>query len=143
MGLSRSALETVFTAEWQTALKSTPEKGMVATCSIFDPNSSSTTWVPGTGMVTSVTEWYAGKVRVQPLRSSNTTEGKKVQYFLASVPIDGPFTGDVHVGFTMSVSASPFNPDLTTYVYTCVEVGDSSNPVERTLVFLANHALSA
>lgn len=143
MGLSRNALTSVFTPEWQTALKGAPEKGMVATVKIFDPNTTTSTWVPGTGLVTSPTTWYAGKARVQPLRSSNTKEGKQVQYVQVSVPIGGPFTGTVHVGFSMSVSVSPLNPDLLTYVYTCVEVADSSNPVERTLTFLANHGLSA
>jgi len=141
--LSRSALENVFTSEWQTALKGAPEKGMIATVKIFDPNSTTSTWVPGTGMVTNPTTWYEGKARVQPISSSNTIEGKRVQYIEVSVPIDGPFTGTVHVGFSMSVSASPLNADLLTYVYTCVEVADSSNPVERTLIFLANHGLSA
>jgi hypothetical protein len=83
-------------------------------------------------------------MRIQPLQSTNNTDGDWTQGVLVSVPITGPFTPgmDARVGFGLKVSSAPLNPELTKYVFTCVEVMDSSNPVERTLKFKVNHAVS-
>lgn len=141
MAISRSDLTSVFTPKWQAAVSVAPERGMVATVTIYDPDSTSATFVPGVGMVTvPATPWYTGKARIQPLRSARQTEGTRIQAVLVSVPITGPFTGDVGIGFTMDVTdGGLLNEDNKTMVFTCTETMDSSNPVERTLYFDVNY----
>ena len=149
MVLNRTSLVGVFTPEFVAMAKPSPESGMVAKGEIFDPNISGATWTPGVGTTVTKTTWYGaggiGKMRVQPLRDTNNTDGDWNQTVLVSVPIDGPFAPGVEarVGFALKVSSAPLNPELTKYLYTCVEVMDSSNPVERTLKFKVNHAVSS
>lgn len=140
MGISRTDLTSVVNDNWVAAARVSAESMMVATGTIYDPNTATTTWVDGTGQVTSPTVLGTGKMRIQPLRSSTAPEGKRVQAVQVSVPLDF-LSVPARVGFTLTVTDSPFNPDLETYVYTCVEVSDSSNPVERTLIFSVNHGL--
>lgn len=140
MGISRSDLTTVVTDNWVAAARVSAESMMVATGSIFDPNSTSTTWVDGVGQVTTPTTLGTGKMRIQPIRSSTAPDDKRMQAVLVSVPLDF-LSVPARVGFGLTVTASPFNTDLTSYVYTCIEVADSSNPVERTMIFSVNHGL--
>lgn len=141
MVLTRSDLTSVFTPKWQAALKDAPLWGMIATVSIFDPEATDATWVPGTGMVTvPAAPWYTGNARIQPIRNAQFVEGDRIQAVRVSLPIDGPFTGNVRVGFSMSVSdGGPLNSDNETLGYSCIETMDSSNPLERTLVFEVNY----
>lgn len=149
MGLNRTSLTNVFTPEWVAMASPSPESGMIAKGEIFDTNGGTATWTPGTGMSTSKTTWYGagglGKMRIQPLRDTQNTDSDWNQTVLVSVPITGPFTPgmEARVGFGLKVSSAPLNPELTKYVYTCIEVMDSSNPVERTLKFKVNHAVQS
>lgn len=147
MGLNRTSLIGVFTPEWVAMASPSPEKGMTAKGEIFNPSVQGATWVAGTGLTVPKASWYGagglGKMRVQPLRDTQNTDGDWNQTVLVSVPITGPFTPgmEARVGFSLKVSSAPLNPELTKYLYTCIEVMDSSNPVERTLKFKVNHAV--
>ena len=148
MVLNRASLTNVFTPEWVAQASPSPEAGMVAKGEIFDNNGGTAAWVPGTGMTVTKTTWYGanglGKMRIQPLQSTGNVEGDWTQGVLVSVPITGPFTPgmEARVGFSLKISSAPLMTELTKYLFTCVEVMDSSNPVERTLKFKVNHAVS-
>jgi ABC-type sugar transport system substrate-binding protein len=143
MAVSRTQLTSVFNSAVVAALAPVAEKSMVATGTISDPNANNAQWTAGTGMSVTGSVWYNGKMRVQPVRSASPVDGDWTQSIRVSVPISAAASGEARVGFVLSVTDSPFNPELKKYVYTCVEVADSSNPVERTLTFRVNHALSA
>lgn len=140
MGISRSDLTNVVSDAWVESLRPSAESLMVATGTIFDPNSTDTTWVDGVGQVTTPATVGTGKMRIQPLRSSTAPDGKRLQAIQVSIPLNF-LSVPARVGLGLTVTDSPFNTDLETYVYTCIEVADSSNPVERTLIFSVNHGL--
>lgn len=147
MALNRTSLTGLFTPEFVAMASSTPELGMVAKGEIFTTSGGTASWTPGTGMTVNKTTWYGPnrKMRVQPLRETNNVEGDWTQTVLVSVPITGPFTPgmDASIGMALKISSAPLMPELTKFLYTCVEIMDSSNPVERTLKFKVNHAVSA
>jgi len=140
VGISRSDLTTVVNDNWVAAARVSAESMMVATGTIFDPNSTDTTWVDGVGQVTTPATLGTGKMRLQPIRSATAPDGKRIQAVQVSVPL-GFLSVPARVGLGLTVTSSPFNHDLETYVYTCIEVADSSNPVERTMIFSVNHGL--
>lgn len=140
MGLSRTGFLSVFTADWQDRLKDAPERGMVAAVTIYDSEAAESTWVPGTGLVTVPSDpWFTGKARIQPIRNAQYIEGDRVQAVRVSLPIDGPFTGSISTGYVLEVTNGGLNPDNMALVYNGIETMDSSNPLERTLVFEVNY----
>lgn len=130
---------TIFNPAWVAALRGTPESAMAATVLIYDPNSSGRVYNPDTDTWTDVqTPVWTGKARVQPLRSANNKDqpGNEttVQTTLVSIPVDA-VTEDFRPGLQMDVLTAPLNPALLTYQFVLQEIMDSSNPLERTLMF--------
>lgn len=130
----------IFTPEWRARYAPQVERAMPATgeivapgTSVYDPDTD--TWTEG------YTELYYGKMRVQPLRSSsrrtapgNTTE---VLTYLISIPYPETET-NFRPGNIVRVTESELNPALTTYEFVVSEIGDSSNPLEKTLMAVIN-----
>ena len=138
MGLNYRPVE-LFNPEWVKALKGAPESAMSATVMIYAPNTSTEVYDPDTDTWTSVpTIIYSGPARVQPLRSANSKDqpGNEttVQTVLVSLPV---ITSDINFrpGQRMDVLAAPLNVSLLTYQFVLHEITDSSNPLERTLMF--------
>lgn len=142
LGISKSALNSLFSPEWQAALAPVPELGMLATVTIYDPEATEAGWVPGEGMVTKPATPWANKIkaRIQPIRNTQYVQGDRLQAVRVSISWDEEFNGDVGVGFVMEVSdGGPLDPGNEILNYTCIETMDSSNHVERTLVFEVNY----
>lgn len=135
MVLKRPAL---FSPEWQASLKSVPEQAMIAEVEIINPKASQGTYDPVTGQWTSgAVPLYAGKARVQPLRSASRASvpgaSTTTQTILISLPVETlsiPF----EVGHVLRATASILNSDLLRYQYRIKELMDSSNPIERTIM---------
>lgn len=133
---------TLFNPAWVARLKGAPESAMAATVYIYDPNSSTEVYDADTDTWTETpTSVYSGRGRVQPLRSANDREqpGNEttVQTVLVSIPITTN-TLDFRPGLQMEVLTAPLNPSLLTYKFVLQEILDSSNPLERTLMFQVN-----
>ena len=141
MAISRSQLTSVFTEDWVEGLRPAVEVGMIATGTISDPKSAEIVFTPGVGQVSTPSVKYTGKMRLQPLRSSNKGGEERLQAVQVSVPVDA-FSEPARVGWTLRVTDSPLNSELESYVFTCIEVADASAPLERTLIFTVNHGLS-
>lgn len=135
MGLQRNY--TTFSKEWVDRLRPTIENTMVARIEFFDPATVTKALVGKKYETTYVPLAANVPCRVQPLRAAqtrqisvNTTE---VQMVLVSVPIDTAV--DFHIGHRARITSSPLNPDLLDYVLVLREIVDSSNPIERSLVY--------
>lgn len=142
MGI-KSNPKMLFSPAWVNSVKGAPESAMVATVYIFDPRSSLEVYDAETDVWTEVpTSVYSGRGRVQPLRSANDKEqpGNEttVQAVLVSLPIAETATLNFRPGLQMNVLTAPLNPSLTTYQFVLQEITDSSNPIERTLIFQVN-----
>jgi hypothetical protein len=141
MGLNTNA-RTLFSAAWQEALRGAPESAMDATVLIYDPNTSSDVYDADTDTWTRVpTNVYSGKARVQPLRNVTNIpqpgNETTVQPVLISIPITTNEI-DFRPGLRAEVLSSPLNPGLTAYQFVLSDIIDSSNPIERTLMFTVN-----
>jgi hypothetical protein len=137
MGLNTNA-RTLFSPAWQEALRGAPESAMVATVLIF-ANSTNEVYDPDTDTWTNVvTPLYSGKARVQPMRNANNINqignATTVQAILVSVPVSAE-TLNLRPGHRLNVLTSPLNPALLTYQFVLSDITDSSNPIERTLMF--------
>jgi len=130
----------LFTQAWVSHLSRVPERGMVALVYIFGVSdkvydAETDTWIEETAEV------YNGPARVQPLRSTRQSDvaGDDIlnQMYLVSLPI-ATRDIDFNSAQTMHVLSSPLNPSLETYVFNVWETGDSSNPLERTLIVQVN-----
>lgn len=138
MGLNYRPM-TLFNPAWVEALRGAPESAMSATVLIYDPKTSQRIYDPETDTWTDVQQTiWSGPARVQPLRSANNKDqpGNEttVQTVLVSIPVDAviePF----RPGLQLDVLTAPLNPSLTTYQFVLQEIIDSSNPLERTLMF--------
>lgn len=142
LGVSKAVANSLFSPEWRAALAPVPELGMLATVTIFDPESTEAVWVPGEGMVTTPADpWAEGvKARIQPIRNTQYVQGDRLQAVRVSLPIEGPYNGEPAVGFVMEVvDGGELDPGNEVLNYTCIETMDSSNPIERTLVFEVNY----
>lgn len=145
MGLKRNE-RTLFSPAWQEALRGAPESAMDATVLIFDTNTTGDVYNPDTDTWTRVvTTVYGpgvgdvtGKARVQPLRGTNTIEqsGNEtgVQTVLVSLPIATKAI-DFRPDMRLNVLTSRLNPSLVHYQFVLTDIVDSSNPIERTLMF--------
>lgn len=142
LGISKSAVNSLFSPEWRDAVAPVPELGMLATVTIYDPESSEAVWVPGEGMVTVPADPWVENVpaRIQPIRNTQYVQGDRLQAVRVSISWDEEFNGDIGVGYVMEVSnGGPLDPGNEVLNYTCIETMDSSNHVERTLVFEVNY----
>jgi hypothetical protein len=138
----KSNSSQLFTQAWVDSLKGAPESAMVAEVLITNPNSSTRVYDPDTDEWNDVsTIVYTGKARVQPLRSAaeKAALGNEttVQTVLVSVPI-ATRTVNFRPGMMLEVLTAALNPSLETYQFVLVEIVDSSNPFERTLMFQLN-----
>lgn len=142
MGLKVNASRTLFSQEWVDALREVPEQGMVASIQLYDPQTSK-------AVLNWETKEYdqvplilgTSKARVQPMRSAasrnNLANDTTVQTVLVSIPVD-ELDLDIRPWHRGRVLTSPLNPLLTKFVYVVQEIMDSSNPLERTLMFTVN-----
>ena len=124
----------LFSARWVAALAPAAESAMAATIRIFSPgvpvyNASTDTWSDPSTTV------YAGKARIQPLRTprekAQPGDATTVTQVLFSIPIANnavALTKDLQV----TVTAAPLNPSMLHYKFVIVSIVDSSNPFERT-----------
>lgn len=138
MGLNYRPV-TLFNPAWVEALRGAPESGMASTVLIYDPNVSESIYDPDTDTWNDVQEpIWTGPARVQPLRSANNKDqpGNEttVQTVLVSIPISTN-TENFRAGLQLDVLTAPLNPSLLTYQFVLQEIVDSSNPLERTLMF--------
>lgn len=134
--MSLGGTKPLFTQAWVDGLKGVAESAMVAEIAIYEVvgeptyNPSTDTWVETT------TTYYAGKARVQPIRSVQTAEApgntSTVQGIRFQVPIS-EFADDLRPGMFVDVTSSPLNTTLLEFEYILSGVVDSSNPFERTL----------
>lgn len=139
----KSSYGPLFSPAWVAALAPSAQAAQVATVRIYDPNVSQTVYDPiANTWVTATTEVYFGAARVQPLRGANqapsTGNDTRVQSVLFALPIAATSALDFRTGLQAQVIDSPLNPSLLGYQYVLVEIMDSSNPVERTLIFTVN-----
>lgn len=131
----------VFTQAWVDGLKRVPEAGMAAEVEIYTLGER--VYNEATNKYDYLkTVLYAGKARVQPLRSAtprimpnNTTS---VQTVLISLPIDALKDEDIRPSVQVRVRNAPLNPSLLMYQYVVKEIVDSSNPLERTILTEVN-----
>ena len=136
----------LFSQGWVDGLKGVPESAMVATIQVTDPRGGTPTYDPETDTWTDPTEptVYAGKARVQPIRSDvyrdRPGDATSVQAIRFSVPVAQVGT-DIRPGMKVKVTSSPRNTSLLGYVFYVSEGVDSSNPIEKT--FHANTDLEA
>lgn len=142
MGLNYRPV-TLFNPKWVAAVKGAPESAMAATVYIFDPHSSMDVYNADTDVWTKVpTSVYSGRGRVQPLRSANDKDqpgnDTTIQSVLVSLPIAATSGLNFRPGLQMNVLAAELNPSLLTYQFVLHEIIDSSNPIERTLMFQVN-----
>ncbi len=139
----RATYPPLFSQPWVDELKTSPELSQVATVTIVNPKSSQRVYnaLLDTWTTAAVTA-YTGPARVQPLRSASAREVRgnetTTQTFLFSLPIGLSEGVDFRTGFIATVTESPLNAALLNYQYVLTEITDSSNPVERTLVFTVN-----
>lgn len=141
MGLKTNA-RTLFSPAWQEALRGAPESAMDATVLIYDPNVQNDVYDADTDTWTRVpSNIYSGKARVQPLRSANdiAQPGNEttVQTVLISIPISTNSLA-FRPGLRAEVLSAPLNPSLLAYQFVLSDITDSSNPIERTLLFTVN-----
>lgn len=137
----------VFTQEWVDALKGVPESAMPASVQIWrkdgEPQYDETT----NTYTQAKTIWYEGKARVQPIRNASDKvqpgDSTTVQNVLISVPIGAVKDADFRPQNQARVTVSPLNPALCKYQYVLQEIMDSSNPIERTLMFVVNQEQQA
>lgn len=140
MGLG--AYKTLFSKDWVNGLKGAPESGMAASvrlyrldgAPVYDPTTNTYT--------TPQTDLYVGKARVQPMmyavdriQPNDSTINQKV---LISLPIGPVLNVAFALGDMLIVTAAELNPSLTKYQYILTDLMDSSNPLERTLMFTSN-----
>lgn len=130
----------LFSARWVEGLAPVAEAGMVATIRvyrtdgepIYDPDEDE--WLED------VTEFYSGKARVQPVRSSrevrNTGDSTYVQRTRFQVPVGS--IPDIRPDMLVRVTDSPHNRSLEADVFVVVETTDSSNPFEQTFECTTN-----
>lgn len=143
----RAVYPPLFSATWRDAIKGSVELTQIATVRIVNPNISGSVYDADTDTWTdSDQEVYVGKARVQPLRTAaqtyNPGDVTQVQVYLFSLPIAETEGIDFRPDFEATVTVSPLNPALLTYRFVLTEIGDSSNPVERTLLFKSNQETS-
>lgn len=141
MGL-KSNPRALFSQAWVDSIKGAPESAMVATVLITDPHSSTRVYDPETDTWNDVsTIVYTGKARVQPLRSAvqKASPGNEttVQTVLVSLPISEKST-NYRPGLVLEVLTAPLGPALLGYQFVLNDVVDSSNEIERTLMFQVN-----
>jgi hypothetical protein len=138
MGLNSNA-RTLFSPAWQEALRGAPESAMDATVLIYSTNSSTEVYDADTDTWTRVpTNVYSGKARVQPLRNANDIAQPGNETTLQSVLVSLPISANVsnfRPGLRLDVLTAPLNPSLLTYQFVLTDIVDSSNPIERTLMF--------
>lgn len=131
----------VFSQRWVDGLKHVPESGMVAQIEMYTLGERVYNEATNQYDYTK-TVLYAGKARVQPLRSANPrvipNNATTVQTVLISLPIDAVLDKDIRPSVQVRVTASPLNPALTKYQYVLKEIMDSSNPLERTFLSEVN-----
>jgi hypothetical protein len=137
MGLKTNA-RTLFSPAWQEALRGAPESAMDATVLIF-ANNANEVYDPDTDTWTNVvTTLYSGKARVQPMRNVNNVNqignATTVQAVLVSIPVNTE-TLNLRPGHRLNVLTSRLNPSLLTFQFVLTDIMDSSNPIERTLMF--------
>lgn len=141
MGLNSNP-RALFSPAWVKSLKGAPESAMVASILITNPHSSTRVYDPDTDTWNDVsTIVYTGKARVQPLRSAAEKAAlgneTSVQTVLVSIPISTNEL-DFRPGLILEVLVADLNPSLLGYQFVLTEIMDSSNPVERTLMFQVN-----
>lgn len=128
-----------FTARWQKGLEAS--RSMFMPCSVRIYTLGEAVYDPATNTYTypDSVDVYAGKARVQPIRSATQRilpqDNTFVQTVLVSVPITPVQSVDFRGGMQARVTECLLFPGLTTYQYVIQEVMDSGNPVERTLLF--------
>ena len=124
----------LFDTAWQAYYAPIVERAMAATIRVYTPGESTydattDTW---TG---SDTEHYAGKARVQPMRTARDVASTSVQSVRFQVPVNS-FVA--RPGMQVQITASTLNPSLLSYQYVIKEVLDSSNPIEQTFECTVN-----
>ena len=124
----------LFDAAWQARYAAIVERTMIATIRVYTPGDA--VYDPETDTWTqNDTEHYAGKARVQPLRTARDVADTDVQSVRVQVPIN---SFAARPGMQMRVTASPLNANLLDYEYVIKEVVDSSNPIEQTFECTVN-----
>jgi hypothetical protein len=138
MGL-RTHSKDLFSPAWVDSLKGAPESAMDATVRLYWP-ATGAVYDPETNEYTTGPDevLYEGKARVQPLRVAARVDSPgndtTVQQVLFSIPI-ATRTVDFRAQMSARVLSAPLNPSLTGYAYVLREIMDSSNPIEKTLLF--------
>ena len=127
----------LFSLAWQARYAKVVERAMPATITIYkvvgEPtyNSTTDTWTP------TITTWYTGKARVQPISSAFRADvpgnDTSVQKTLFSIPI-ASIALALRPALLVSVTASPLNTSLLAYQFVIDEVLDSANPIEKTFI---------
>lgn len=141
MGL-RSHSKDLFSQAWVDSLRGAPESAMDASVRLYWP-STEMVYDEETNDYTSGPDevLYEGKARVQPLRTASRVESPgndtTVQGVLVSIPI-ATRTVDFRAQMSGRVLSAPLNPSLVGYAYVLREIMDSSNPIEKTLIFVVD-----
>lgn len=136
-GLTR-VRHQLFSERFVEAVRPTPEAGMIAEIQVWFPVGEPVLDVDTGGYTTVKTIVYTGSARAQPLRSPRQAlvpgNDTLVQSYQFQIPIDPGKTLDLRPNMRVTVTASPLNPTILDYEYVVQDIGDSSNPVERTFV---------
>lgn len=133
----------LFTKRWQDEVSPVPESGMAGTVRVYDPNLGDAEWDFDAGEWTGTApDIYTGPARIQPLRSTNDKaqpgDSTTVQQVLVSIPVSRAAGVEFETFHQAVITASPLNADLGRYVFALRELMDSTNPLERTLIFTVN-----
>lgn len=127
----------IFNERWQAGLSAVAQTGMPAKVRLFRPAKGPYDPETNTYPDISVT-LYAGKARVQPLRSSRfepaPMDSAYWQTVLISIPIEDAQGVDFRPADQARVTEATLNDALLKYQFVVNEIIDSSNPFERTLL---------
>lgn len=128
-----------FTQKWQDGLAASREMFMPCQVRIFDQGESEYDPATNTYGYPNLVELYVGKARVQPIRSAVSKllpqDNTAIQTVLISVPIGEVQDIDFRGGLQARVTECLLFPSLKSYQFALLEIMDSGNPAERTLLF--------
>lgn len=135
----RGADRPLFTERWAAGLAPVAEAGMVAQIEVYQIVGEGQYDLETDSWTVETEEFYDGKARVQPVRSSrevqNTGDPTMVQRVRFQIPRgDYGLLPDQRV----RVTSSPLNPALERSEFVIVEITDSSNPFETTFEATTN-----
>jgi len=143
MGLnSRSAIDP----RWLTHNMSVGYGLQLADVQIYNPASQSQTYNPDTNTWTGSTiVLYEGPARVQPINAVFENTDSYNPTFIKTVRVQIPYhknqvedstaaVPDIRPNDRMLVNSAPYNDTLEKFIYTVVDVLNSSNSWERTII---------